>query len=65
MGNLVKMFLYIYTCVGVCIYVCRHVCVHEYDCLVYSYVHILCLHVVYDCVQRCDDTVSVEMCYIN
>ena len=30
-----------------------------------SYVHILHLYVLYDDVQRCEDTVSIKLHYIN
>ena len=30
-----------------------------------QHVHILCLYVLYDYVQRCEDTVSIELHYIN
>ena len=32
---------------------------------VFSYVHILHLYVCCDYVQRCEDTVSVELCFTN
>ena len=45
---------------------CRHVYVYLYDLFhVSSYVHMLHLYVCYDYVQRCEDTVSVELRYIN
>ena len=44
----------------------RHVCVFIIWLFhVSSYVHILHLYVRYDYVQRCEDTVSVELRYIN
>ena len=44
---------------------CRHVYVYLWLFHVSSYVHILHLYVRYDYVQRCEDTVSVELHYIN
>ena len=46
------------------------VCVDMYICVFMIVsrkviVHILHLYVRYDYVQRCEDTVSVELCYIN
>ena len=46
------------------------VCVDMYMCIYMivscrSYEHILHLYVRYDYVQRCEDTVSVELRYIN
>ena len=44
------------------------------SCLIYTilagnpqifYVHVLHLYVSYDYVQRCEDTVSVELSYVN
>ena len=68
MGNLVNMAMCICTCVGVCICV---LCVDMYMCMnmivscMSTYVHILHLYVLYDYVQRCEGTVSVELNYIN
>ena len=45
------------------VYMCRHVCVYEHDC--FMYLHIVHLYVLYDCVQCCEDAVSVELRYIN
>ena len=57
--------MYISVHVPVCVYVCRHVYVYEYDFYVCPYVYILRLHVLYDYVQHCEDTVSVELPYMN
>ena len=49
-------------------FMCRHEYVYEYDCFMYVHnVHILHLyiHYDYDYVQHCEDTVSVELRYIN
>ena len=54
--------MYICTCDGVCVdmYMCIYMIVpRKYI------VHILHLYVHYDYVQRCEDTVSVELRYIN
>ena len=50
------MFVY----VSVYVYMCRHVLFHV--CL---YVHILNLYVLYDYVQRCEGTVSVNLRFVN
>ena len=47
-------------CLCVDMYMCIYIIVH-----VSSYVHILHLYVRNDHVQRCEDTVSVELRYIN
>ena len=47
---------------SVYVFMCRHVYVYENDLFhVCSYVHILHLHVCYNYVQRCEDTVGVEL----
>ena len=55
-------------CVSVCIYI--YICVEMYMCMnmivqVCPYVHILRLYVLYDYVQRCEETISIEFRCIN
>ena len=53
-------------CISVHIYVQTCICVWLWM-IMYgrAYVHIMRLYVLYDYVQCCEDTVSVELCYIN
>ena len=50
---------------------CMYICVDLYICMnmivscMSIHVHIMCLCVLYDYVQRCEDTVSVKFCYIK
>ena len=51
---------------SVYVFMCRHVDVYEYDCFMHVHMYTLHLHVrLYDYVQRCEDTVSVKLRYIN
>ena len=68
MGSLVNMSRYgfICTCVDVCtdVQTCIIICMNQ----IVSYMPIsahIALYVLYDYVQRCEDTASVELCYIN
>ena len=63
MGNLVSMSVDVYLYMWRCM--CRQVYVYLWLFGVRSYVHIFHLYVRYDYVQRCEDTVSVELRYIN
>ena len=49
------------------VFMCRHVYMYEYDCFMYVHMctYCICIHVRYDYVQRCEDTVDVELHYIN
>ena len=57
----VYTYLYMRRCICICVdmYMCMnmfHAC---------PYVYIYCVYILYDYVQRCGDTVSVELRYIN
>ena len=60
----IYMYIYIFLCVRVCVYVKTYMCMNMIVSLC-SRVHILHLYVRFDYVKRCEDTVSVELCYIN
>ena len=64
MRNLV---IFLYIIVHMSVYVCmyRHICVRIWLCHACPYVYILRLYVLYDYVQRCEDTFSVELLYID
>ena len=52
--------------IGVSVHaLCRHVYVNEHGCFMYVHMYILRLYVLYDYVQLCEYTVSVELPCIN
>ena len=54
---------YIFVYVTVYVFMCRHAYVYEYDC--FMYVHMCTYCICYDYLQHCEDTVSVELHYMN
>ena len=58
------IYTFVRVSLSVYVYGCRHMCMNMIV-QVCPYVHILCLCVLYDYVQRCEDTVSVGLHYIN
>ena len=56
---------YIFVLVTMYVFMCRYVYVYKYDCFMYVHMCTYCICVYYDYVQHCEDTVRVELHYIN
>ena len=56
-----NMSIFMCICVGLCIYMSKHVYVYDHDCFMYAHNYTHILRLLYDYVQRCEDTVNVEL----
>ena len=66
-GNLVSMSVDIFGHVTVHMFMFKHVYVYEYDCFMYVHMctYCICTHFMTMYSERCTDTVSVVLRYIN